>query len=173
MSLPTYIDLRRLAEQEVLLEGSTPLLQMERLCACLLDVKQTDHVVARFEFNKSQPGLYVMQANIQATLRLQCQRCMEPMDFKAAVSPRFALVTTEQEMESLPLSYEPLWGTEGLVSLLETIEDELLLTLPIVPRHDEICLPMMVVDHIDLPIQAESPFSALAAVKDKLKKDSN
>ena len=173
MSLPTHIDLRRLAEQGALLEGSMPLLQMERLCASLLDVKQTDRVLARFEFNKSQDGLYVMSAHIQATLCLQCQRCMEPMDFKVVVSPQFALVTTEQDMELLPLSYEPLWGTEGLVSLLATIEDELLLSLPIVPKHSENCLPMILVDHIDLPIQAESPFSALVAVKDKLKKGSS
>ena len=41
------------------------------------------------------------------------------------------------EADLLPESYEPLLVNEPTVSLLEMIEDELLLSLPLVIRHEE------------------------------------
>ena len=55
------------------------------------------------------------------------------------------------------------------LDLADLIEDELLLALPLVPRHDVCPAPLPVPDNADVPEEDEpvNPFAALAALKTK------
>ena len=89
---------------------------------------------------------------------------------------RLAMIESEAEIERLGEEYEPLLLDDSLVSVAELVEDELLLCLPIVPKHDteECNANSHVEDNIEQSSDIESeskpkknPFAALADLKRK------
>lgn len=96
----------------------------------------------------------------------QCQRCLQEMPVK--VDSDFSLVVVQglDEAELLDEELDPLMVEEKGTSLLDLVEDELLLALPVVPLHAS-CNGMQFDDE---PIIAEepkeNPFAALKALKE-------
>ncbi|MBI3370020.1 MAG: DUF177 domain-containing protein [Burkholderiales bacterium] len=103
------------------------------------------------------------------TVWLTCQRCLQPFEAPLAVAQRIRFVRDEAEAETLDAELEddvlalPRW-----LDLRSLVEDELLLGLPIVPRHPEVCPRPLVVPGGDDSIEAAArpnPFAALQALK--------
>lgn len=101
---------------------------------------------------------------------LTCQRCLQPFTEALAINRRLRFVRGEAAAEALDAEIEDdvLALTKSL-DLRELVEDELLLALPIVPRH-EICpqpLPVPLGEARapdDVPAR-ENPFAALQRLK--------
>ncbi|MFC5428572.1 DUF177 domain-containing protein [Paraburkholderia denitrificans] len=69
---------------------------------------------------------------------LTCQRCLAPCEQTFNADPVFRIVQTEEEAEEFPLDddeAEVIVGSRHF-DLVDLIEEELLLTLPLVPKHD-------------------------------------
>lgn len=69
---------------------------------------------------------------------LTCQRCLAPCEQAFNADPVFRIVQTEEEAEEFPLDddeAEVIVGSRHF-DLVDLIEEELLLTLPLVPKHD-------------------------------------
>lgn len=69
---------------------------------------------------------------------LECQRCLTPYEQHFDVEATYRLVATEEEAEEFPLDEDELDVIVGSrqFDLVELIEEELLLSLPLVPKHD-------------------------------------
>ena len=69
---------------------------------------------------------------------LECQRCLAPYEQTFDVETAFRLVATEEEAEEFPLDEDELDVIVGSrqFDLVDLIEEELLLSLPLVPKHD-------------------------------------
>jgi uncharacterized protein len=78
---------------------------------------------------------------MSGTARLVCQRCLEPLELPVETTARVGLIGAEADMSRVPDDLEPVLAREGRISVGELVEEELLLTLPIVPLHeaDEAC----------------------------------
>jgi len=100
---------------------------------------------------------------------MYCQRCLEPVSIDLDCQVSLALVESEEAASRLPDSMEPLISPDETVDLLELIEDELILALPIVPRHTSCEPPVDLVDQAP-PEAAESRESPFTVLKD-LKRD--
>ena len=76
---------------------------------------------------------------------------------------RFGLITSEDEANSLPKEFEPLLTQDYELSLVELVEDEILLSLPIVARHDEECSEILQKHKDDDRVQHDTykPFAGL------------
>ena len=76
---------------------------------------------------------------------------------------RFGLITSEDEADALPKEFEPLLAQNYELSLIELVEDEILLSLPIVARHDEECSEILQKHKDDDRVQHDTykPFAAL------------
>ena len=98
-----------------------------------------------------------------------CQRCLQPVELTLQVARHFLFAPNEALAEA--------WDAEGEEDVLalsrsldlpELIEDELLLELPLVPRH-EVCprqLPTQVADEaFEEASERPNPSAALAALK--------
>lgn len=111
-----------------------------------------------------------LHLTVAASLPLTCQRCLGPVDITVSVDRWFRFVATEAEAEALDdEGEEDLLVTSRQFSLAGLIEDELLLGLPLVPRHDR-CpagLPMAVADPgFDAGLRDKPhPFAALAKLR--------
>ncbi len=101
----------------------------------------------------------VLDLKITGCVRLSCQRCLAEVRFDCAIDTRLLLVPEgaewpEDEMTSD--DYDALPANKAL-SVRELVEEEVLLALPIAPRHAG-CLPLGRGERGNGP----SPFAALA-----------
>lgn len=78
-----------------------------------------------------------------AALSLVCQRCLAPVEVPVTVDRAFRFVPDEQTAAAQDdQSEEDLLALSSAFDLLELIEDELLMELPVAPRHDVCPVPV-------------------------------
>lgn len=169
--LPVQLDPVRLAETGRLLEGTLPLSSMKRLGEMLLD--QEGEVDVRLEFGIDQEGAYCVTGRIACRVMLECQRCLKAMEFEIDSDIALGIVDSQEAAELLPSHYEPLVVEDGPLFTRDLVEDELLLSLPLVPMHPEeecsVGREQLVSETQDSneEVERENPFSALADLKTK------
>ena len=166
--LPIHIDPVRLARTGAQLQGHLPIAPMARLVAALVSSEGEAAVELEFGFDNERRAVVHVQA--RAEVQLACQRCLEPMGYTLNADRLLGVVINEAQAERLPSTLEPLFVTEEPLFLSDLIEDELILSLPIVPRHsDEQCalaqMPAEETDNADK--SASNPFAVLAGLKTK------
>ena len=88
------------------------------------------------EFSVDPAGTAILNGRIQTELHLRCQRCTENMTWPVSSDFCLGLVSSEASIEGLPEQYEPYVVESLPVFLQDIIEDELLLVLPQIPKHD-------------------------------------
>lgn len=80
----------------------------------------------------------------QATVWLTCQRCLQPFALPLALDQRIRFVRDEAQAEALDAEIEDdVLALSRSFDLRALVEDELLLALPIVPRHVQCPQPLM------------------------------
>ena len=124
-------DLDRFAERETGLGGDLEIKQMSRL----RDMLHSDggQVHADLWFGRGGQGWLHMGLQYRATLRLVCQRCLEPVDIELA--NRIELGLVEDTAIALPAHLEPVLLERGRLQPAQLLEDELIVALPLVPKH--------------------------------------
>lgn len=110
-----------------------------------------------------------LELSAETQVALTCQRCLQPVHEDLAVSRWFRFVKDEDMAAEMDMdSDDDVLALPRHLDLRELIEDELLLELPVVPRHDE-CpepLPHANVEEEEAPAEERpNPFAALAALK--------
>ena len=105
-----------------------------------------------------------------ADVILQCQRCLLPLDDAVHVDRHFRFVADEDTAAALDDETEDeVLALPRTLNLRDLVEDEMLLALPLVPRH-EVCpeaIPMQFGD-VEIVEENANPFASLALLrKDK------
>ncbi len=138
--LPKEIDPLRLAQNGLKITGELSIVNMPRLLQSL----QSDEgkVSVDVAFDVDEINTPYMRGDFTTTVSMNCERCMAPMVVNLKVNCLLAMVTSEQKIAGLAEQYEP-WLLESSddVLLSSVVEDELILALPLVPRHSKACLP--------------------------------
>lgn len=112
--------------------------EMPRLVGAVADIAK--EVDVEVKFAKDEQGLSYFQGQMAGLASLICERCNEvfehPMDVSFCFSP---VQSAKEEVENeLPDVYEPVEvDDQGEINLFQTLEDELILSLPIVALHAE------------------------------------
>ncbi|SAK76262.1 hypothetical protein AWB78_03366 [Caballeronia calidae] len=115
---------------------------------------------------------------VHGSVWLTCQRCLQPYSQHLDVDATYRIVATEEEADEFPLDddeVEVIVGSRQF-DLVDLIEEELLLSLPLVPKHNvcpevhESLLPGDADDESDESGAAEqeekpNPFAALEKLK--------
>ncbi len=135
MQLPKTLDPIKFAKQHIQLNGELPL----SLCSRLEEICHQDNHQAEvdLQFDQDAARLYFIKGAIKVTLNLICQRCnsvmQHPINHEFLLSP----VVSDERAKNLPSTYEPVFMQDELISVYEMIEDEILLALPMVPKHEQ------------------------------------
>lgn len=168
------LDVRRFAEDGARLASDAPLGGYARLLG-ETQGRGADNVVhweAQGELANPghlRPGIW-MHLRARATLPLVCQRCLAPVDVEAAVERSFRFVEDEDTAAAEDdAAEEDVLALSRSFDLVELVEDELLMDLPVAPRH-EVCpetLPFASTDPEFEAAMADKPrpFAALARLK--------
>ena len=132
--LPELIDPWRAVEAGAEFRGSLPLARMARLRESLRE--PIGEARFRLTFTRDPEGRGVLDGEIEARLILTCQRCLEALEFPVLTTLDLVLVSGLDEAGLLPEDLDPLLVPEEPLRLADLIEDELLLALPQIPRHE-------------------------------------
>jgi uncharacterized protein len=128
------LDIGPLADGRAEIEFSIPLREFPRV-APLLAAPDGE---ARGRVNFAREGrIPVAEVTVAAEVTLLCQRCLSPLKWSVRGSGRAALVATAAAAESLPGTLETVLAPEYRISIRDLVEEELLLALPLVPRHED------------------------------------
>lgn len=111
--------------------------------------------------DQGHPGALM---TLSARLLLRCERCNQPLEFALAREVPFRFVASEQELNALPIVDDELEDVVGsaAMALLAWVEDEAILSLPLVARHLD-CNPAGA--ELLSDGSRPRPFAALAALK--------
>jgi uncharacterized protein len=129
------IDAFELARKRMRMEGRVPLTQLARLAGTLADAAgEIDYSIAGWIDTQGRPGAHLC---LKADLVFVCQRCGENVAWRLERLVDFRFVRTEVELEEVALDDD---GLEAIVAsrstdVLTWIEDEAILSLPLIPRH--------------------------------------
>jgi len=170
VKLPLTIDAVRTAQKRLDYIGSYMPEQVTRVADSVVSV-DTD-VEGALSFNIDNQRLAVITGHTDVTVTLMCQRCNLPFQQQVHTTYCFSPVINDEQAEALPEGYEPIYADEyGSVDLLAMIEDEIILSLPVVPVHDSEHCEVSEADMVfgQLPPEAEkpNPFAVLASLKQK------
>ena len=125
-----------------------------------------------FEDSPGSEPCQILELGLKGRLHLVCQRCLQDCAIDLDEKRRFVLLATEAEADDFPIEdeeQEPLVASQHF-NLLETIEDEVLLSLPLIPKHPEgFCEPHASVfgadDEDEAADERENPFNILKNMK--------
>ena len=131
---PEYVDPWRLADLEKRMTGELELARMPRLAGAVLHSE--GNAVCEIRFEKGSGGRPVIKGEVRAVLALQCQRCLEQLDFPVDAALNLAVIEAAEEAVRLADEFDPVLAEDGRIGLRDLIEEELLLAIPQVPRHD-------------------------------------
>jgi uncharacterized protein len=134
-----YIDGYEIAGTGGIESGSWPLADLPRVQDLLRS--NAGRVAYEIKGVRDRMGRLALQVGVSGTLCLTCQRCLEAMDYAFEASS--TLVLARDEAEATEASEESPDGDapERIVAgpempVLDLVEDELLLLVPIAPRHE-------------------------------------
>ena len=161
-TLPEVIEPMRLADKGARLQGDLQLSKMTRLAPLLQE--QAGTVSVDISFSKNDEGIQCINGNVKAQLKVLCQRCLEPMEIPVCVDLRLELTDTLTAEPRIYDNYEPLLVTAETLSLVELVEDELLLALPISPMHPEGECATALVQYTAIHTR-DNPFTSLSSLK--------
>ncbi|MCP4044165.1 MAG: hypothetical protein GY731_19795 [Gammaproteobacteria bacterium] len=171
--LPVLIEPLRLVESRRSLSGQLSQSCFSRLVGSL---NRTDGVVdVVLDFTRNEEGHPSIAGEIHAELEFVCQRCLEPVRKHLDLEVRLGLVVSDEQARQLPEGMEPLLVTESPMPLIEIVEDELILALPLIPMHSpdackrvELLRRSGVIAESDQE-RADNPFAVLESLKSTTK----
>ncbi len=164
-------EIRKLAALETVFQGNLAVAKLTRFTQALAEDIGTVSYNLKIGYNEDR--LPVINGQVSGLVKLQCQRCMQPTDWELESSFAVAVVWDEERAKHISSGLEALVAPEGLVELLAILEDELLLSLPIVAYHpDPNCVdqteyvaPADELEALVEPTTEDSPFKVLENLK--------
>ncbi len=170
---PFRLDVAAFAKAAGQLDGRWPLAPFDRLTESAVGRPGAPEAgavdwSARGESRPMRGGESQVWLHLTATtsVPLECQRCLKPVDTALRIERSFLFVHGEDAAAQLDAdSDDDVLALTRALDLRELIEDELLLAMPIVPRHD-LCPEPLQAPTDDAPLEEKpNPFAALAALK--------
>lgn len=173
---PRRLDVAAFAQAEGRIGGEWPLATMPRLLQDALPLSADSPATSvtwsargsRKAVTGGEPEIR-LQLQAHTALQMSCQRCLQPMTVALDVQPRLRFVRGEQQAEALDEDSED----EDVLALTPTLdlraltEDELILALPLVPRHEQCPQPLPMSageEEIAVAEGDEHAFAGLAAM---------
>lgn len=160
-ALPSRVDASRLAARGARLDNETPVAAMKRLHRALAGAEGS--VASELAFARDFDDRITVTGHARAIVPVICQRCLEPMQLVLDAPIELTVLTDAEDADDGDT--EVTVSSDGILSPLSLVEDELVLALPFAPKHggSEGC---------DTPADAEpleskrpNPFTVLKSLK--------
>jgi uncharacterized protein len=150
--IPDRIDAARLFARFGRIDAAIPVARLQRLIPYLAGAD--GQAVVNLQFGLDPEGRKLLTGSIVANLALACQRCLQSMQLpvnselsllvfsdRKELEQQMSLQTREnleQDVLVLDEMQVPAEGVGQELDLLALIEDELILSLPLAPMHEDV-----------------------------------
>ena len=174
---PSRLDVAAFAKSGGVLGGRWPLSSFLRLTEprpialqlpCAREVVWQARGELRAESQSARSGEAQVWLHVRAstTAVLECQRCLGPVEVLLVIERNFRFVYGEDAAAQLDAeSEDDVLALTRALDLRDLIEDELLLALPIVPRHEVCPVPLASPVADDAVGKTPNPFALLMTLK--------
>lgn len=170
-SLPQQVQYRKLARDRTRLSGEVAIGHLSRFSDCLASDEGQVRIVLKFVKGKGATTRVVGDASTDVVVT--CQYCLEEMTVPVEASINLLIVDSTEALLSLPQGQDGLVCESESLELVDVFEDELIVSLPMVPKHTGgKCLELegQWADQADeeQPSDTHRPFEGLEAMKKDL-----
>ncbi|MBL4851393.1 MAG: DUF177 domain-containing protein [Gammaproteobacteria bacterium] len=122
------------------------------------------------EFSRSVRGQPQFQLTVKATLFAECQRCLGEVSYCINSEKTMLVLNDEAALENASKKFgeefEFVLAKEEKLILMPIIEDELLLSLPLMFKHDDCQMAVESVDDDEKLEKRVNPFAVLSQLKE-------
>ncbi len=169
-NFPERIDPYKFARLGESLSGEVAVARMKRLAASL------DNDSGNVEFDLTfgrKDRARVATGNFKAEVKMICQRCLNQVNVPIGGEVQLEFVVVEEGEEPIArledLGYDTVLVENDSLSLVELIEDEVILVLPFAPLHEKgECSDNAIVEKLQVTNKESdrpNPFAVLAQLK--------
>ncbi len=132
--LPATLDLTRIGSEGADLKADLPADGMNRLRQAAIP---PETVMARLRLRRDAAGRTLARVNVGATVTMTCQRCLESVTLPIDAESDLIVEPRAREQEGDPEGADILVAPGWRLDVAALVEDELLLALPLVPKHEQ------------------------------------
>ncbi len=164
--LPRQGDPRKFAQQGISISGFVAVSALPRLRDALASDEGDVEVV--LDFRVGEDGKKLVSGRASANLGMVCQRCLGPMIQPVACDIALAILWSEEDIMTLPKDLDPWIVAEGLTDFYDMVEEEILLSLPPVAYHAELCIDEKLLssgEPVAVKPEKKNPFQVLEQLK--------
>ncbi len=134
--LPQSVTVRKLVDSRAILAGYVVPERLPRVDGAISAFAGSFQVELDFGLNESKKSKIDVQIN--GDVEMQCQRCLEPVTVSVSIETTLTVAAHDEEARAQIKDYEPiLLNDEGVLDIDALIEEEILLSLPVVAMHPE------------------------------------
>lgn len=119
-------------------EGEIALSELTRLDGLLDHRTRGEHdvrIAVQFEFLRNELGVAKLFGHMQASLQLECQRCLDSMHLP--LQQEIELLIDADEQLQGETGADTIFSEDGYIDIYSVIEDELILAIPLVALHED------------------------------------
>ncbi len=133
--IPNQVDPRRYADRALTFSGAWPLSAFTRLGEL---ITRTDgEVQISLSFARDEQNLPVMHMSLSTQVGMICQRCLEETVLPVSDEYQYVVIRPGSDTSLLPQEYDIVELDDEPLDVRALVEEELLLCLPIVPKHPD------------------------------------
>ncbi|WP_273777318.1 YceD family protein [Acinetobacter sp. GSS19] len=180
-TFPAQIEPFKWAEQGFTWSGTLPLSRFARIAREA--VGSIDDKLINIDCKLSMDAYHRivwLDGHVETKVPMECQRCLDPVEVPLVSDFHLALVDDESLIERLDEDADFIvlgesesttkgdYLTPSTIDLLALLEDELLLLLPLSPKHDACELKHQPAIQDIVEEKRDNPFDVLASLKGKL-----
>ena len=92
----------------------------------------------QFVFSRGAQGFPEINGSASGFIDLRCQRCLGLLRWPFVLEFDLAVAESEDELATSSEPFDTVLASDGMISLLELTEDELLASLPLAPMHEDL-----------------------------------
>ena len=120
----------------------------------------SDKIKVNYSFYLENNTTPCLNGEVSINIYLTCQRCLEELLVSLNLNFSLAFVKNKSQAEELSKHLEIYLFEGEELSLMDLISDEILLSIPMVPKHNSNCLSSFK-EHNNYEQVEESPFAIL------------
>lgn len=138
--------------------GALEITDLPRLSELGCSAAQIRYVIRGGDSAQGRPALHV---DATGTVELACQRCLESVAVPVAVHSELELAASQEAIDVADDEIDRVLASRSM-AVAALVEDEVILTLPMVPKHAQCPAGM---EDTDSGGERTSPFAALAVLR--------
>ncbi len=119
-------------------EGKISLAELERLRELLYPgdaALPEGEIGVSFEFGRNEYDIPTVKGRLATRLGLECQRCLGALEVPLELDFQLMIDASDELVRSG--SIDTLYSEEGYIDIVDLVEDELILAIPLVALHDD------------------------------------